>query len=59
MKLAKTPLMHQPGDAYADGINQDVQGALIERVTGKHSAWFHALLPVRALRARDRSRSVS
>ena len=33
-KLAKVPLMHQPGDAYTYGINQDVQGALIERVTG-------------------------
>jgi CubicO group peptidase (beta-lactamase class C family) len=33
-KLAKVPLMHQPGDAYTYGINQDVQGALIERVSG-------------------------
>lgn len=34
-KLAKVPLMHQPGDAYTYGISQDVQGALIERVTGQ------------------------
>ena len=34
-KLAKLPLKHQPGDAFTYGVNQDVQGALIERVTGK------------------------
>lgn len=34
-KVAKLPLKHQPGDAYAYGINTDVLGALIERVSGK------------------------
>jgi len=34
-KLAKLPLLHQPGDAWTYGVNQDVQGALIERVSGK------------------------
>jgi len=34
-KLAKLPLKHQPGDAYTYGVNQDVLGALIERVSGK------------------------
>ncbi len=39
-KLAKVPLMHQPGDAYTYGINQDVQGALIERVSGQSFGVF-------------------
>ena len=34
-KLGKLPLKHQPGDAYTYGVNQDVLGALIERVSGK------------------------
>jgi CubicO group peptidase (beta-lactamase class C family) len=34
-KLARLPLKHQPGDAYTYGVNQDVQGALIERISGK------------------------
>ena len=46
-KLAGVPLMHQPGDAYTYGINQDVQGALIERVTGKT---FGAFLEERIFR---------
>lgn len=33
-KVGKLPLKHQPGDVYTYGINQDVQGALIERVSG-------------------------
>lgn len=33
-KLSKLPLKHQPGDAYTYGANQDVLGALIERVSG-------------------------
>ncbi len=33
-KLAKLPLKHQPGDAFTYGVNQDVLGALIERVSG-------------------------
>ncbi|NOS72066.1 MAG: beta-lactamase family protein [Verrucomicrobia bacterium] len=46
-KLARVPLMHQPGDAYTYGINQDVQGAVIERVTGKT---FGAFLEERIFR---------
>ena len=46
-KLAKVPLLHQPGDAYTYGINQDVQGALIERVSGKT---FGAFLEERIFR---------
>ena len=34
-KVAKLPLKHQPGDTYTYGINTDVLGALIERVSGK------------------------
>lgn len=34
VKLSKLPLKHQPGDAFTYGVNQDVQGALIERVSG-------------------------
>lgn len=46
-KLARLPLQHQPGDVYTYGINQDVQGALIERVTGKR---FGAFLEERIFR---------
>jgi CubicO group peptidase (beta-lactamase class C family) len=34
-KLGKLPLRHQPGDAWTYGVNMDVLGALIERVSGK------------------------
>ena len=34
-KLGKLPLQHQPGDAFTYGVNTDVLGALIERVSGK------------------------
>jgi len=34
-KLSKLPLKHQPGDAWTYGVNQDVQGALIEKLSGK------------------------
>jgi CubicO group peptidase (beta-lactamase class C family) len=34
-KLSKLPLKHQPGDAWTYGVNQDVLGALIERISGK------------------------
>jgi len=46
-KLARLPLKHQPGDAYTYGVNQDVQGALIERVSGKT---FGVLLEERIFR---------
>ncbi len=39
-KLSKLPLKHQPGDAYTYGVNQDVLGALIERVSGKRVGAF-------------------
>ncbi len=39
-KLSALPLKHQPGDAYTYGVNQDVQGALIERVTGQRFGAF-------------------
>jgi CubicO group peptidase (beta-lactamase class C family) len=39
-KLARLPLKHQPGDAYTYGVNQDVQGALIERVSGQRFGAF-------------------
>jgi CubicO group peptidase (beta-lactamase class C family) len=34
-KLGKLHLKHQPGDAYTYGVNQDVLGGLIERVSGR------------------------
>lgn len=34
-KLSTLPLQHQPGDAYTYGVNTDVLGALIERLTGQ------------------------
>jgi CubicO group peptidase (beta-lactamase class C family) len=46
-KLAKLSLKHHPGDAYTYGVNQDVQGALIERVSGKR---FGAFLEERIFR---------
>ncbi len=46
-KLAKLPLQHQPGDAWTYGVNQDVQGAVIERVTGQT---FGAFLEERIFR---------
>jgi CubicO group peptidase (beta-lactamase class C family) len=39
-KAAKLPLKHQPGDAYSYGINTDVLGALIERVSGQTFGTF-------------------
>lgn len=39
-KLAKLPLKHQPGDAYTYGVNQDVLGALIEKVSGETFGGF-------------------
>jgi len=46
-KLGRLPLKHQPGDAYTYGVNQDVQGALIERVSGQR---FGAFLEERIFR---------
>ena len=39
-KLGKLPLKHHPGDAYTYGVNQDVLGALIERVSGRRFGAF-------------------
>jgi CubicO group peptidase (beta-lactamase class C family) len=39
-KLGKLPLKHQPGDAYTYGVNMDVLGALIERVSGQRFGAF-------------------
>jgi len=52
-KLGKLPLKHQPGDAYTYGVNQDVLGALIERISEQT---FGAFLQARVfgpLRMRD------
>ncbi len=46
-KLGKLPLKHQPGDAWTYGVNQDVLGALIERVSGQT---FGAFLKERIFR---------
>jgi CubicO group peptidase (beta-lactamase class C family) len=40
VKLGKLPLKHQPGDAWTYGVNMDVLGALIERVSGKRFGEF-------------------
>ena len=37
-RAGKLPLKHQPGGQFSYGINCDVLGALIERVSGKVSA---------------------
>jgi len=39
-KLSKLPLKHQPGDAFTYGVNMDVLGALIERVSGQRFGVF-------------------
>jgi len=46
-KAGKLPLKHQPGDAFTYGINCDVLGALIERVSGRT---FGAFLDERIFR---------
>jgi len=46
-KLATLPLKHQPGDAWTYGVNQDVLGAVLERVTGQR---FGAFLEERIFR---------
>lgn len=39
-RLGKLPLKHQPGDAYTYGVNQDVLGALVERLSGRRFGVF-------------------
>jgi CubicO group peptidase (beta-lactamase class C family) len=41
-KVGKLPLKHQPGDAFTYGINSDVLGVLIERVSGRSFGEFLA-----------------
>lgn len=57
-RVAKLPLKHQPGDAYTYGSNQDVQGALIERVTGKTFGVFLEERIFRPLGMKDTSFNV-
>jgi CubicO group peptidase (beta-lactamase class C family) len=52
-KLGTLPLKHQPGDAYTYGVNQDVLGALIERVSGKTFGAFLDDEIFRPLRMKD------
>ena len=52
-KLGKLPLKHQPGEAFTYGVNQDVLGALVERVSGQtFGAFLEARLFV-PLRMKD------
>ena len=41
-KVGKLPLKHHPGEAWTYGINTDVLGALIERVSGQNFGDFLA-----------------
>ncbi len=52
-KLSRLPLKHQPGEAYTYGVNQDVLGALIERVSGKRFGAFLEERVFRPLRMKD------
>jgi CubicO group peptidase (beta-lactamase class C family) len=52
-KVGKLPLKHQPGDAWTYGINMDVLGALIERVSGKTFGAFLGERVFRPLRMKD------
>lgn len=52
-KLSKLPLKHQPGDAFTYGVNQDVLGALIERVSGKRFGAFLEDRLYKPLRMKD------
>ena len=52
-KLAKLPLQHQPGDAYTYGVNTDVLGALVERVSGRRFGVFLDERLFRPLRMKD------
>jgi len=52
-RLSQLPLKHQPGDAYTYGVNQDVLGALIERVSGQRFGAFLEARLFRPLQMRD------
>jgi CubicO group peptidase (beta-lactamase class C family) len=57
-KLSKLPLKHQPGDAYTYGVNMDVLGALIERVSGERFGEFLEARIFRPLGMKDTGFSV-
>ncbi len=52
-KLSRLPLKHQPGDAYTYGVNQDVLGALVEKVSGRSFGAFLEEQLFRPLRMKD------
>lgn len=52
-KLGRLSLKHQPGDAYTYGVNMDVLGALIERVSGQRFGAFLEERMFRPLRMKD------
>lgn len=52
-KLSKLPLKHQPGDAFTYGVNMDVLGALIERVSGQRFGLFLEERLFQPLRMKD------
>ena len=58
-KLASLPLKHQPGDTFTYGVNQDVLGALIERVSGQRFGVFLEERIFRPLRMKDTGFTVS
>ncbi len=39
-RLSKTPLLHQPGERWNYSVAVDIQGAIIERITGKSLGTF-------------------
>jgi CubicO group peptidase (beta-lactamase class C family) len=58
VELSKLPLKHQPGDAYTYGVNMDVLGALIERVSGRTFGTFLDERLFRPLNMKDTGFSV-
>lgn len=52
-KVSRLPLKHQPGDAYNYGVNTDVLGAVIERISGKTLGTFLGERIFRPLRMVD------
>lgn len=54
-KVGRLPLKHQPGDAFTYGINTDVLGALVERMSGMTFEEFLQERLCRPLKMRDTS----
>jgi CubicO group peptidase (beta-lactamase class C family) len=52
-RLAKLPLLHQPGSAYEYGLNSDVLGRVIEVASGKDLDTFFREEIFRPLKMRD------